>query len=136
MCRVRVYQHDDGTFDVWAFNGRIGKTQVMQPKAIGTGFGNAILIADHQVAEKQGGGYKLAEGQTDQYTGKPFEAVNNSIPGHHDEKVEPVEKAKVKPVYNPKKPKVKPEVGIDEDIMREVMEDFEVEFGEQEYEEA
>jgi len=57
---VRVYSYPDGTFSVFAFNGRIGGGLTRQPKGMYRSEHSAILLANRVINSKIRGGYNRA----------------------------------------------------------------------------
>ena len=89
---VRVYDNGDGTWDVWAFNGKIDGTMAQQPKGRYHNVNSAIEQASDVINSKMSKGYKnaLSEG---------FSANNSSLPGTSSGKT--TKPATPKPVAKP-----------------------------------
>lgn len=73
---VRVFENDDGTFDVWAWSGRINGTMTPQPKGRYHSKNNAIAAATGIIQSKENGSSSYSDAYESGYP-----KLNDSLPG-------------------------------------------------------
>jgi len=121
---VRVYEYDDGTYGVVAFNGRIGHGLAVQPKGMFRNRGVAESLAEEVVNSKLAKGYRR-EGDNMQAPGRPYviDAARGRSERPRDLGVSPAitpDRTRVAPARPRAKPvpKPEPEYNIDK-VLRE-----------------
>jgi hypothetical protein len=73
---VRVFENEDGTFDVWGWNGRINGTMTPQPKGRYHSKNNAIAAATGVIQSKENGSSSYSDAYEAGYP-----RLNDSLPG-------------------------------------------------------